>query len=261
MGVVNRTFRCENLDGLITRNIDNFLTERQRRRDPIGYAVFKNVEAAARVAELQSELQIEGGTIVKNQSVLRMAPSKPPAQVVASQRIDEALEEATDWEHAVSILVTVSEEGQDWIRSFLGRLCAAGVAAVRVGDFTGALAKRARASWTARHAVANNELSWDGDDEVAALVRIIQPDTGVDERDRWEQLKKIIPERIARLDRQQRVRQRLAKEFAALAQFVDQGHTPKQAELIKQLGVARATLSDDMQILGDLLRDFSGGQP
>ena len=44
-----------NIDGLIVRNVDNFLLERLRRRDPVGYAVFGNLEAA--VADLVSSGQ------------------------------------------------------------------------------------------------------------------------------------------------------------------------------------------------------------
>src|SRR5438876_634399 len=44
-----------NIDGVITRNVDNFLTERQRHYDPTGYAVYRNVKAAALRASATQE--------------------------------------------------------------------------------------------------------------------------------------------------------------------------------------------------------------
>jgi hypothetical protein len=42
-----------NVDGLISRNVSNFLLERQRKHDPIGYAVFLNVHDAVNELEAQ----------------------------------------------------------------------------------------------------------------------------------------------------------------------------------------------------------------
>jgi hypothetical protein len=45
-GLRNQLRVHANIDGLVVRNVDNFLLERQSRRDPIGYAVFGNLAAA-----------------------------------------------------------------------------------------------------------------------------------------------------------------------------------------------------------------------
>lgn len=42
----NAMQRFDNIDGLVYRNINNFLTERQRTHDPIGYAVAQNLICA-----------------------------------------------------------------------------------------------------------------------------------------------------------------------------------------------------------------------
>src|SRR4051794_4426157 len=51
VGLRNQLARRDSIDGLIVRNVDQFLLERQRRHDPVGYAVFGNVAGAARLLE------------------------------------------------------------------------------------------------------------------------------------------------------------------------------------------------------------------
>src|SRR5690349_2236014 len=48
-----------NVDGLIARNVKNFLLERQRRHDPIGYAVFGNVQGAVLEAATAKVIVLE----------------------------------------------------------------------------------------------------------------------------------------------------------------------------------------------------------
>ncbi len=55
--LTNAMQRFDNIDGLVFRNINNFLTERQRTHDPIGYAVAQNL-----ICALQDG--IESGTII-----------------------------------------------------------------------------------------------------------------------------------------------------------------------------------------------------
>ncbi len=255
-GLRNQLRVLANLDGLIVRNVDNFLLERQRRHDPIGYAVFGNVEGAARRAEAAGELLVEGRNRGKlhNSSLLRLDQAKPSAEPVEARTLQEALEQAPGWDQAVPSLVATTEEGQDWVYHFIKRLRGAGVAVVRCGDLVAVLAKRTRASWAAHHAVPRQEIAFEGDDDLGNLVRMVCPGQTLDDRDRWQSLKEKMARRIG-LDRQQRVRERVTQVFAGLVQLIEEGDwgPPKQAELIGRLGIPRATLSDDFRILKGIL--------
>jgi hypothetical protein len=247
-----------NIDGLIVRNVDNFLLERQRHHDPVGYAVFGNVEAAACRAETAGEVTVEGRDRgrLHNPSVLRLDRANPGAEPAEPRALQEALEQAPGWDQAVPSLAATTEEGQEWVGRFIRQLRDAGVPAVRCGDLVTVLAARTRKSWASRHAVPRAELAYEGDDTLRELVRMVRPDQSLEDRDRWERLKAKMARRIDGLDRQQRVRERLTQVFAGLVQLIEEGDSgpPRQAELIDRLGVARATLSDDFRILKDTLR-------
>jgi hypothetical protein len=248
-----------NVDGLISRNVANFLLERQRKHDPIGYAVFGNVCGAAQDAAAAEEIQLENLDRGKlcSQSILRLGGSPSTAPATRAQ-IRTRLDTAAGWADNVRWLTETTEEGRDWVRGFLRGFPAAGITAVVCGDLVDVVAARVRSDWRARHAEPSSELAREGDDEFATTVRMVWPDVGIEARERWEQLKRVIPERIAGLDRQTRVRERLAVVFAALVRAVESGGAapPTQADLIERTGIPRATLSDDMRVLREIVSGF-----
>jgi hypothetical protein len=254
-----------NVDGLISRNVKNFLLERQRQHDPIGYAVFGNVQGAAREAAAANVLVLENlerGKI-HNGTILRFDGGPPIALPAPPDLIQETVKGATGWEEVVRHLTETTEEGREWVLGLLRQFRGAGIAAIRSGDLVAAVAGRVRAEWAARHADPASEVGREGEDEYEATVRMVWPDEGLETRERWERLKRVIPGRIARLDRQERVRVRLAGVFAALVQAVEEGgHAPPtQAELIERTGIARATLSDDFRLLREIMTELDAQNP
>jgi hypothetical protein len=264
-GLRNQLRVRPNIDGLIVRNVDSFLLERQRRNDPVGYAVFGNVERAASelaaVGELAVEEAVDGR--LHGSSLLRLDPSAPAAGPADTARTRETLIHAPGWAEVLPELVSTTEQGQEWIAGFLRRLRAAGVAAVRVGDLVSVLSEQARGDWIARHAVHEGELGFEGDNDFGEVVRLVWPDARAVDRDQWEMLKRVVPERIGRLDRQQRVRDRLAEEFRELVRLIESGgpSPPSQADLVRRLGLARETVSTDFRLLRDLLAEILTPNP
>jgi hypothetical protein len=254
-----------NVDGLISRNVKNFLLERQQRYDPIGYAVFGNVKGAAREAAMAGVILLENlerGKI-HNETVLRFVGGRPGASPAPPELIHDAVKETTGWEQVMRHPTKTTEEAREWVLGFVQQLRRAGVAAIRCGDLVAAVAGRVRADWAARHADPAAELGQEGEDEYAATVRMVWPDEGLEARERWEKLKRVIQDRIARLDRQERVRARLAGVFAALVRAVEEGGPapPTQAELVERTGVARATLSDDFRLLKEIITGLDAQNP
>jgi hypothetical protein len=61
----------ENIDGLIIRNVKNFLYERQREHDPIGFRVYEHVKDATAAAVSRRALHVLGGdSRIRNNTVL-----------------------------------------------------------------------------------------------------------------------------------------------------------------------------------------------
>jgi hypothetical protein len=129
------------------------------------------------------------------------------------------------------------------------------VVAVRVGDVVAAIAEQAREDWAARHAVPASELGQEGEEDFGVVVRLVWPDTRAADQDQWEMLKRVVPEQIGRLERQQRVRDRLAKVFQELVRLVEAGgpSPPSQADLVRELGVPRETVSTDFSLLREVI--------
>lgn len=253
-----------NVDGLISQNVANFLMERQRKQDPIGYAVFGNVRAAAQDAAAAQELRLENlkGEKVGNETILRLGTG-PPAAAATLAQIRSQLDLAAGWEDAVRWLTKTTEKGQAWVRGLLREFPAAGITAVTCGDLIAVVAGRVRSDGRARHAEPSSELAREGDDEFATTVRMVWPDDGIESRERWELLKHVIPQRIAALDRQERVRESLGIVFRALVRAVESGgaNPPSQAELIKLTGMPRATLSDGIRVLREIFSEFKAQNP
>lgn len=61
----------ENIDGLVIRNVKNFLYERQREHDPIGFRIFEQVQEAILAAVSRRALYLLGGdSRIRNNTVL-----------------------------------------------------------------------------------------------------------------------------------------------------------------------------------------------
>ncbi|MBV9123314.1 MAG: hypothetical protein JO112_08155, partial [Planctomycetes bacterium] len=114
LGLTHQLRVRANIDGLIVRNVDHFLLERQRHHDPVGYAVFGNVEGAAGQAEAAGELTVEGRNRgrLHNPSLLRLDREQPHAEPAEPRTLQEALAQAPAWDQVVPSLAATTEEGQ-----------------------------------------------------------------------------------------------------------------------------------------------------
>jgi hypothetical protein len=244
--------------------VDNFLTEQQQRRDPIGYAVFGNVEAAASALARAGELTTSGlsrGRLCA-ESLLHLDPARPCGSPCDPARLRAEVDEAVGWSGALEALTSTTEAGGLWVEDFVRRLQAAGVVCVRVSDLVAAIARRVRDEWAAMHAVRRSEVARDDADDLGAVTRLVWPEDGAEYSDALEMLRRVVPPRIAQ-EKQQRVRERLAVVFQEWLLMVEErvGVQPNQDELARRLGMPDATLSDYLRRLRQLLTEFLPENP
>ena len=224
-GLRNQLCTRPNIDGMIVLNIDHFLLERQRKHDPVGYAVFGNVEAVVQNAVAAEHLEVDGATDgrIHGSSILRLDTSRPDTEAADPVRVREALTQVQDWAQGTPGPDLGHREGT--------RL---GDRVSRSAEGNGSLGRpvsRSRRSpcypgredWASRHADSDQERAHEGGEDFVALVRLVRPDQGFEDRDRWEALKRKIADRIAGLDRQQRVLERLVTVFDVLVQAIEEG--------------------------------------
>ncbi len=158
-----------NIDGLVFLGIRNFLYERQKEHDPLGYHLFTVVSAAVDKCLAAGILHLlDGGPRIRNATLLGFHPAaaSPPRQVDlrswAGRVADELLPE----------LVTARGERQDELAARvagrLHELSGEGVEAFRFRDLLDPLKDAVRGRWAA---------ILEGDEQVE-----IAPDAGAGER-------------------------------------------------------------------------------
>jgi len=244
--------------------VDRFLFDRQLRRDPVGYAVFENLESAVADLATSGKASVRGTDDgrLRSAAIVLLGAANAASTPCDFERLRKAVAEAAKWGDALAELVTTSDSGREWMIGFLNGIEADGIGCFRVSDLVAAIASRARDDWAARHAVPAGELAYEGQDESLRLVRLVRPDDGTDTRDLFEMLKRTVPGRIAK-EQQARVRKGLTAVFEEWIRTIeDEGISrPNQAELARRLTMSAKTLSDYLQRLRSILREILGEKP
>lgn len=180
-----------NVEGLIVRNVRNFLHERQRRHDPVGFRVFTVLRSAVRGALSAGDLQvIAGSPAVRPDTVLALRRGASPEEAV---RPDVLRRHVLAWnDDLLPDLITA--RGWD-VRRVTARLewhlralAADGVRAFRFHDLIDALRQDARARWRAvwLHSPEGIPLRLE-EDGFAAVARLVELPSE-DERESLERL-------------------------------------------------------------------------
>lgn len=251
----------DDICGLFVLNVDHFLSERQRRYDPIGCAVFGNVEGGVRQARDAGDVTVEEvvGDRRQNASVVRFPRTPAEAETAEAETLRQILNAAPGWREAMSDLERITRKGQAWVATFLQQLHAAGIEAVRVRDLVRVVADRLRSDRLTGRDHSRTGVTVNEDEVSLESILISKPDPSVIDRDRWEWLKQKVHQRISGLERQSRLRSRLAGVFATLAQWIDEGREDfRQADLADHLQIPPTSLSDYFHLLGEIVLDVLG---
>ncbi len=157
------------IDGLIVRNVRNFLFETQRRHDPLGFRVFELLQMAVRKNVADGSLRVVAGDPrIRNHTVLGFAPlnrtsgTQPPtpgesaspnlySETPPSQAFEEV---ALFWcDELLPDLVTVRGPAVggcvERLQHLLQGIPAKGIYHFRFGDLIDAVKSEARVRWTA----------------------------------------------------------------------------------------------------------------
>lgn len=174
------------IEGLVLRNVRNFLQETQRRHDPVGFRVFTVLRSAVRSALSAGELQVIAGSPgVQRDTVLAFRPA--PSEEAA--RLDELRPHVLAWnDDLLPDLITA--RGWDVrqvtarLERHLHRLEAAGIRAFRFYDLVDALRQDARARWRAVWVCSPDGIPpQTEEDGLTAVARLVEPCSAWDERE------------------------------------------------------------------------------
>lgn len=231
----NAMQRFDNIDGLVFRNINNFLTERQRIYDPIGYAVAQNLMCAIQNA-------IELGIIIPdglrrgkicNQTSFRFESSNFKQTTEDHQLISKAFINNHKWLKIRTSLVKRNKRVQQELCEIICAFKDAGIKHFKFKTLVDIMKNDVRASYV-KIDEPQEEFSIDCEE----LNRIFQM---------WY-LNMI--QLIEQSNHQRRVRHNLKLIFMARVKAITNvNEIPSQSELAKQLNVSVGTINADIKIL------------
>lgn len=208
-----------NIDGIVFLNIRHFLHERQKEHDPIGFQIFEVLQSAVRLAVEEKELRLlSGDDKVRNDTVLGFedgleAPGKGRGELpsLVARWNDELLPD----------LVTSRGRGQEEVvrrlRERLPDLRREGIVTFRFKDVVDPMKADVRARWAALLDLAFGESAPQKEGpETKEAVRLVEPDSGVEERELFHKLVACVLASLERLEVDEKTR----KYLGVLWQFL-----------------------------------------
>jgi len=211
--------RKENIDGLVIRNVKNFLYERQREHDPIGFRVFEQVKDALAAAISRGALYVLGGDPrIRNNTVLGFEH----AEEFRLPEVDFGPTVMRWNDELLPGLVTARGRDQAEIMARLNRLLLElpqhGIRCFRFKDLIDPLKNDARRRWAvflAREG-APGAVEY-APDQIKVLHQVL-PDSAAEEQQSLEHLARSISTAIDRIDVDPRTRSYLTSLWNYLVQ-------------------------------------------
>ncbi len=251
-----------NVDGLVRRNVRNFVHDRQKRNDPLGFRVFRVFRRAAEESIAEQRLFVlEEHRRFYNDTLLGFAPD-PEKHDVGADKIDLTPIVAR-WNDAL-LAELMTARGPRFglvVQKFRARLLALekeGLSTFRCRDIIEPLKADARKRWATlwRHGDGSQLI---GDEEMWPMVATFQIDSDLDDRQGFTVLSTCIEKRLESFAGQQRTRKHLLKLWRYLKEFAmsdvesgDQGmawklledNLPSHRELSRTLEIPRERIPD-----------------
>jgi hypothetical protein len=174
------------IEGLVLRNVRNFLQETQRRHDPVGFRVFTVLRSAVRNLLAAGELQvIAGNPGVQRDTVLAFGSVSSEEAV----RLEELRPHVLAWnDDLLPGLITARgwdvRQITERLERHLRRLEAGRIRAFRFHDLVDALRQDARARWRAVWIHSPDGIPpQPEEDGLVALARLVAPHAAWEERE------------------------------------------------------------------------------
>jgi len=222
----------ENIDGLVLRNVKNFLHERQREHDPVGFRVFEQLKGALEDAVSRKSLHILGGDPrIRNNTVLGF---EPPAGELRLPALDLGPIVVRWNDELLPGLVTAKGRQEaavlERLEQLLLELPRHGIPCFRFKDLVDPLKSDARRRWAAFLAREDAAGTVECARDQIQVLRHALPECAVESRQSFEHLTRSVSAAIDRLEVDPRTRGYLATLWSYLQHR--NGGRPEGAESI-----------------------------
>jgi len=254
-GLKNQLKMRDSIDGYVRLNIRNFVGERQRQADPVGYSIFQNLKAAlielgqdsaVRICCAGDDERIDSSTVVRR------------SNCDGSLATDDELRNAITSSHVnfegITRLVRVEQNLQQTLAKVISQIVSEAVPAFEVSSIVRVLRQIIEDSGFSVSTNASN-ISDTGAAKFWSQIRTVSPDSSYEDLENVGNTVQQLNQAIDTLPRSLAVRNRLKQILQFLAQAVQEDDGVKKgtnAEIGDGLGIARSTLHDDMRVLREL---------
>ncbi len=222
----------DNVDGFVFMNLDNFLTERQRYADPIGYATYQWVMRVL-------DERVEANVLVVEDGVCRR-PDMRDGVALDRASLGELLSSHARWSSLMRCIGRGGTEAGVELSALFEHLEAHVACGFRVRDLVGILREEAR-RWQSLLVEDGAPDEWE-----SAVQRVLQS----------RQLLTRLESEIDRSGGQERRRDDLLRVLRAWRDAYDRGEEWSQADLARTLGMSKTTVSDHVRRLRRLVTEI-----
>lgn len=214
-----------NIDGLVLRNVKNFLHERQREHDPVGFRVFERLKDALVDAVSRRALYVLGGDPrIRNNTVLGFEPATelrlPAVELgpVVARWNDELLPGLVNARGRQEAAVL------ERLDQLLRELPRHGIPCFRFKDLVDPLKSDARQRWAAFLAREDAAGTIEHAPDQIQVLRHVLPEHTVETRESFEHLTRCVSAAIERLEADPRTRRYLSTLWEYLQHRNGHGH-------------------------------------
>lgn len=250
-----------NVDPLVLSNVGHFLTARQKRADPVGYAVYANVIAAARLLHGAGRVEIDGDRV--DTKCLVRAPNASGAAVLIAGTLRDRLAAGADYHALIDGLSRISKTVQTLLAEAITVALGADDGAWRVRDLISATRDEVRAAWRAK-SEANGEpwgVELDGRGGVVRVPIAVMPEP---KNGDLAQLVARVEAGIDSMVGQKRKQDGVRKIFREMVDALETAcaeELPSQAEIARRLGWPKSTVADRFSVLRSIIEVANSDAP
>lgn len=247
----------ENVEGLVYRNVQNFLYDTQKRNDPLGFKSFTALRRAARRLTRYGGIHvIAGDAKVANDTVLGFQPGPVSPDPERAFGLEEHVREWCD--DLLPDLITARGRVADSVVARLAgrihRLPELGIRSFYFDELAGPLKREVRARWSAMSLESEIGRGFEpGGGDGPRVVQAVEPDREVEERDAFDKLTAHVSAELAVESASPLTRAYLKKLWGYLKVHAREGREDRplsRRKLARRLGIPRGRLAGLFASLG-----------
>lgn len=249
------------VDGLVFLYLRNFIHDRRKAHDRLGFRVFENLRTAVRRAVASGDLRVVAGDPkVTSSTVLAFASGADAEEPAGAARLAAVVE---GWNHDLvpDIMTASGPELQAFVERLRKRLLGIeteGIGVFRFRDLIGPLKTRIRSRWAAIFEQEGGEsIKVESEGSRPTAVKVVQPDERPEIRDSFRKLRGRIADHLEKLEAPRKTRRYLQTLWTFLGSFAcdeEMGSLPSNRQVASLLSIPRERLPGLYETLRVVLR-------